>query len=208
MNKRKCLIWCKEQLRTGEDFSDVIFTDECTIQLEQHSRICFRNRLQPRILKQRAKHPIKIHIWGGISQKGATRLVMFTGIMNAVCLGAVYEAGLLPFIQERFPDGRRLYQDNDPKHSSKYIEQFLEERGVNWWYTPPESPDLNPIELVWGSLKQYLRNHSKPKNLVELKAGIEQFWLTLTPQVCGKYIGHLKKVIPKIISVGGAPSGY
>ena len=195
-------------MRSKEDFADVIFTDECTVQLEQHSRVCFRKRLQPRVLKQRAKHPIKIHIWGGISIKGATSLVMFTGIMNAVRLGAVYEAGLIPFIHERFPDGHRLYQDNDPKHSSKYIEEFLEQQGVNWWYSPPESPDLNPIELVWGSLKQYLRNHFKPKNLEELKAGIEQFWLTLTPQVCTKYISHLKKVIPKIISVGGSPSGY
>ena len=133
---------------------------------------------------------------------------MFTGIMNAERLGAVYEAGLVPFIQERFPDGHRLYQDNDPKHSSKYIEEFLKQRGINWWYTPPESPDLNPIELVWGSLKQYLRSYYKPKNLEQLKAGIEQFWLTLTPEVCAKYISHLKKVIPKIVSVEGAPSGY
>ena len=133
---------------------------------------------------------------------------MFTGIMNAERLGAIYEAGLLPFIQERFPDGHRLYQDNDPKYSSKYIETFFEQRGVDWWYTPPESPDLNPIELVWGSLKQYLRNHSKPKNLEELKAGIEQFWVTLTSQVCAKCISHLKKVIPKIISAAGGPSGY
>lgn len=95
-----------------------------------------------------------------------------------------------------------------PKHSSKYIEQFLEEKGVNWWYTPPESPDLNPIELVWGSLKEYLRNRFKPKNLEELKTGIERFWLTLIPEVCRKYISHLKKVIPKIVSVGGGPSGY
>ena len=120
-------MWCNEQLRSKEEFLDVIFTDECTVQLEQHSRICFRKKLQSRALKQRAKHPIKIHIWGGISTKGATSLVMFTGIMNAERLGAVYKAGLVPFIQERFPDGHRLYQDNNPKHSSKYIEEFLKQ---------------------------------------------------------------------------------
>ena len=107
---------------------------------------------------------------------------MSSKIMNATRLGTVYEVGLLPFIQERFPDGHRLYQFNDLKHSSKYIKRFLE-KGVNWWYTPPKLSDLNPIELVWGSLKQYLRNHSKTKNLKELKTGIEQFWLTLTPEV-------------------------
>jgi len=133
---------------------------------------------------------------------------MFSGIMNADRLVTIYEAGLLPFIRERFQDSHRLYQDNDPKHSSKKIEKFFEEKGVNWWYSPPESPDLNPIELVWGSMKQYLRTHYKPKNLDELKAGIERFWLTLTPQVCQKYISHLRKVIPKVIEVAGAPSGY
>ena len=29
----------------------------------------------------------------------------------------------------------------------------------------PESPDLNPIKLVWGSMKQFLRSSYKPRNL-------------------------------------------
>ena len=208
MNQRKRLLWCKEQVRAKEDFYDVIFSDECTVQLESHSRICFRNQNEKRGLKQRPKHPIKLYIWGGISKRGATKLVMFSGIMNTNRLITVYEAGLLPFLRERFEHGHRLYQDNDPKHSSKKIEDFFEEKEVNWWYSPPESPDLNPIELVWGSMKQYLRTDYKPKNLDELKAGIERFWLTLTPQVCYRYISHLNKVISKVIEVEGAPSGY
>lgn len=195
-------------LRSKEEFQDVIFTDESSVQLEQHSRICFRKRLQPRKLKQRAKHPVKIHVWGGISVKGATRVIMFTGIMNAQRLRVILEAGLLPFIEEKFSSHHRLFHDNDPKHSSNLIEDFFEEKNVNWWPTPPESPDLNPIELVWGSMKQYLRTHYKPRNLEELKNEIEAFWVTLTPQVCKRYIGHLKKVIPKIVEVEGDPSGY
>lgn len=115
---------------------------------------------------------------------------------------------MLPFIRETFPYRHRLQQDNDPKHASALIESFFDENGVNWWPTPPESPDLNPIENVWGSLKQYLRNTCKPKNLDELQSGIVQFWATMTPEVCAKYIGHLKKVIPKVIEKDGGPSGY
>ena len=208
LNKAKRLIWAKEQQRTKETFANCIFTDESTVQLDSHSRICFRKIKQPRVLKQRAKHPAKIHIWGGISAKGATKLILFNGIMNAERLKKILEAGLLPFIEQKFPDGHRLYQDNDPKHASKLIEKFFEERNVKWWYTPPESPDLNPIELVWGSMKQYLRNTWKPTNLDQLKRGIESFWSTLTPAVCRKYIGHLQKVIPKVVEVGGEPTGY
>jgi len=133
---------------------------------------------------------------------------MFSGLMNAERLIRIYEAGLIPFLNERFPRGHRLYQDNDPKHSSVAVEVYFEEKGVNWWATPPESPDLNPIENVWGSLKQYLRNVYKPKNLEELKSGIQQFWQTLTPEQCTHYINHLRKVIPKVIQEEGGPSGY
>jgi len=73
---------------------------------------------------------------------------------------------------------------------------------------PSESPDTNPIENVWGSLKQYLRTKYKPRNLDELKQGVETFRQTLTPAVCRRYIGHLYKVIPKIITVNGDPSGF
>ena len=186
----------------------MIFADESTVQLERHSRLCFRKRLHARRLKQRAKHPVKVNIWGGISARGATRVIIFTGTMNAERLGTILEAGLLPFIQENFSDGHRLFHDNDPKHSSYFIEDFFKRNHVKWWPTPPESPDLNPIENVWGSMKQYLRAHYKPTNLQELKDGIRSFWQTLTPAVCQRYISHLNKVIPKIVSVQGDPSGY
>ena len=58
-------------------------------------------------------------------------------------------------------------------------------------------------------MKQYLRTIYKPKNLQELKDGIEQFWITLTPEVCKRYIKHTTvKVIPKVVNVQGDSSGY
>ena len=80
---------------------------------------------------------------------------------------------------------------------------------MNWWQTPPKSPDLNPIENVWGSLKYFLRHSHKPKNLdSQLIAGILLFWKTLTPEVCSKHIPHFNKVIPIVVEVNGAASGY
>ena len=65
-----------------------------------------------------------------------------------------------------------------------------------------------PIENVWGSLKYYLRHEYKPTNLASLEDGIKNFWKTLTPQLCRKYISHLHTVIPKVIAANGAASGY
>ena len=96
----------------------------------------------------------------------------------------------------------------NPKHRSSYIESYFDDHNINWWPTPPESPDLNPIENVWGILKRYLHSKHKPKALEELKQGVTKFWQTLTPAVCRKYINHLHKVIPKVVEVDGDPSGY
>ena len=65
---------------------------------------------------------------------------------------------------------------------------------------------LNPIELVWGVMKTHLRAKVKPKDLQELEAGIREFWKTLKPDVCSKFIGHLSQVIPIVAEKNGEPS--
>ena len=207
VNKEKRLSWC-EQIDDDDNFNNVIFTDECSVQLQHHSRKCFRKKGQQKKFKPVPKHPLKVHIWGGISARGATQIVIFTGKLCATKLLKIFEASLVPFITNVYPDGHRLMQDNDPKHTSKLARSFFEQAGINWWKTPPESPDLNPIENVWGSLKRYLRDHHKPRNQAMLIEGIKTYWKSLSPAVCRKYIKHIKKVIPEVIKQKGCPSGY
>ena len=76
-----------------------------------------------------------------------------------------------------------------------------------WWRSPPELPDLNPIENIWGSLKQYLRTQYKPHNMEELKQGIMQFWNSHWKYM-KVYFSLTHKVIPKVVEVNGNPSGY
>ena len=96
-------------------------------------------------------------------------------------------------------------QENDPKHCSRIAKQFFEDNNVNWWRTPPESPDLNPIENLWHELKEFLRDRVKPKDQSELVEGIKSFWGTVDREKCVKYISHL---IPKVIELQSDATGY
>ena len=73
--------------------------------------------------------------------------------MNAASYVQILETTLLPAVNVLFHgDKYRFMQDNDPKHTSKRAQEFFAE--YDWWKTPPESPDLNPIENL---LKEYIR---------------------------------------------------
>ena len=78
----------------------------------------------------------------------------------------ILNGALLPFISAKFPDSHGFMQDNDPKHTSRLAKAYLEEQGINWWHTPPNSADINPIERVWAELKQYIARRIKPLNKV------------------------------------------
>ena len=52
----------------------------------------------------RPKHPVKMHIWAGISINGRTNLVMFDGIMDAQLYVRILREALLPSAQRLYPD--------------------------------------------------------------------------------------------------------
>ena len=70
------------------------------------------------------------------------------------------------FPSENFPppNSHRFMQDNNPKHCTRFAQRFYDEASINWWHTPQELPDLNPIENLWHELKDYLRGVIKPTN--------------------------------------------
>ena len=156
----------------------------------------------------RAKHPVKVHVWAGISRRGATQICIFEGIMERFLYTSILDRTLLPFIQQVYPSSHRFMQDNDPKHTSLHGRDFLDRNSVNWWKTPAKSPDMNPIENLWHELKEYICREVKPRTKDELVDGISKFWETVTVEKCNRYINHLKKVIPRVIELNGEPTGY
>lgn len=78
-NKDMRLRQAQEWKAVGEQFDNVLFTDESTVSLEQFALRCWRKKGCPGVSKHRVKHPLKLHVWGGISRCGPGPLVIFHG---------------------------------------------------------------------------------------------------------------------------------
>ena len=96
----------------------------------------------------RPKHPVKVHVWAGISLRGRTGVCVFDGIMDASMYVSILRETLVPFLREVYPEGHRFMQDNDPKHTSRLAAQFFDDNCINWWKTPAKSPDLAQDEGI------------------------------------------------------------
>ena len=185
----------------------MVWTDKSTIQLENNRTFSYRKVGSAPKPKPRAKHPFKVMVWAGISKKGATNICLLGCSVNSAVYQEVLRTHLLPFLHERLPNGR-FKQDNAPCHTSKATHKFFQANRIKVLKTPPESPDLNPIENLWHEMKHFIRTTAKPRNKEELLQGIQSFWATVTPEKCCRFIEHLRKVMPKVIEVNGEATGY
>ena len=51
-----------------------------------------------------------------------------------------------------------LVMDNLKSHHASEIKVYFKRRGVRLLFLPPYSPDMNPIEIVWNSLKRRFKS--------------------------------------------------
>ena len=138
VNMEKRVQFCTKLVEENETFDNVIFTDECSVQFHNNKTTSYRQKGMLTPHEGKPKHPLKIHVWGGISRRGTTGLLIFDGILKSdFFVEEILGNTLLPFTREAYGDDHRFQQDNDPKHRSKLAQKFMTDNNINWWNTWP-----------------------------------------------------------------------
>ena len=130
-NKIKHLEFCQMVMETNDDFANVICTDESSVEIERATTIRFHKQGEMYKPTPKPKHPLKVHVWGGIRKYGPTELVIVDGVMDAV-LYIADTGNIAPFFYQKHPSPKnRFQQDNDSKHTSN-AKQFYNDKNINW----------------------------------------------------------------------------
>ena len=105
-------------------------------------------------------------------------------------------------------------QDNAPAHGSKYTKTWLQNHGIRFLKWPPNSPDLNPIEIVWNWMKQWIQEvysieidsvESQGKKLKpdRLRQIVQEAWEQITEDALDGLLHTMHKRCQDVIDAHG-----
>lgn len=181
--------------------------------------------------------PVKgkqLHVYGGITKYGVTRLIRVTGttghpkkylryckkakaMVQHSGVGAVEFQEVLG--EELQPQGQQLFSaagvqdwslllDGAAAHRAPATVAFMSSKGIrivaDW---PPNSPDLNPIENAWAWLKQQLYAQQYA-SLEAMWQAAEAIWASMPLSMCQNLMNSIATRKAICIEREGGYTGY
>jgi len=200
-HKHKRLLFCR--VHHDDDIKKWIFADEAGFTCGGGGEVYWIEPNDPIPVELRTSHPARINVFAAIGYNDWSPPVLYTGTMTAKRYIETLRDHVLPMWPGK---GYRFLHDRAAFHFTKAVRDFMEEKKIKVLDDfPPCSPDLNPIEAVWGWLKHEVAK-LRPRTVGDLKAAILETWQTMPIETYRNFITHLKKVFGQVINASGGNS--
>ena len=188
------------------DWRIVCFSDETMIQLDANiTRAWHPKGARPSV--PRKKFPAKIMFWSAVSTWFKFDLVEIEGTMTATKYVEMLRSKFIPWVRKQRKRAIVFQQDNAPSHTARHTKAFFEEDNIVCLDWPPYSPDLNPIENLWGILKQNV-DARKPRTLAELRSISQEEWKRIPMDMVRECINSMPRRLSSVIESNGEQTGY
>lgn len=149
-----------------------------------------------------------VMVWGCMASNGVGNLEFIESTMD--------KFQYLNIIKKNIPESATklglgnhfmFQQDNDPKHTAYIVKLWLLYNVPKQLHTPPQSPDLNPIEHLWDLLERRIRQHSiTSKNM--LKEKLLEEWSKIRPEDTKVLVDSMGKRLKEVLFRRGYPTKY
>ena len=209
-HRKKRKKWAEARVDwTLEKWSKVIFSDEKKFNLDGPDGFAYYwhdLRREPRVFSRRRAGGGSLMVWGAFSQHGKSTLAIMEGRQNSEAYVDILRNHLLPFGAQQ-PDSQWTFQqDNAPIHTSGLTKAWLSEQGIKVMEWPAVSPDLNPIENLWGILaRDVYRNARQFQTKEQLKEQVMRSWADIGSATLENLVNSMPKRCRDVKRAKGAP---
>ena len=211
-----------ERYPTKEHWRKVRFSDEVHFGLGPQGRLMIIRKPGQRFCKnciQETAEPAekkKVHAWGAIGYNFKSDLVFYDVPLNTngKMTLKVYRDQILDLIIKPWLQAGQdfvLEEDRDSGHGvSKYniVREWKEEYGLKHYFNCPRSPDLAPIENVWGMDKAYMRKFTHWTKAETEELAAEAWNEGVSQESINRLVDSMPARLKAVIDMGGKMTGY
>ena len=213
-NKQRRVEFAYEYINQGNIWETVIFSDEKTFQSCNNGKIrVYRpsgTRYDERYTnKTNQSGRFSINVWGWISARGPGVCQIVQGRLNAPLYCNILNQVMIPSVDAVYGQDFIFQQDNAPIHKARIVQNYLEENQIRVLPWPSKSPDINPIENVWGEMTKFMYKHNfQPRTRDELSQRIMEAWDTITQEYTRNLVLSMPRCLQALIDNNGATTKY
>lgn len=214
-NRVKRLEFAREYINKSRSFwQTVIFSDESKYNLFGSDGRGYVWRKKNTELQTKNLLPTvkfgggKVLVWGCMAASGVGNLVFIEGHMTAQMYIDILRDNLKSSARKLgLENSFHFQQDNDPKHTAHLTREFLLYHTPHQLKTPPQSPDMNPIENLWSILEVAVRKH-KISNKDDMKEVLQTAWSEICPKVTTTLVDSMPRRLQAVIDAKGMHTKY
>jgi len=211
-HKQERLLFARKYMSWNEKWKNVIFSDEKKFNLDGPDGFQYYwhdLRKEPEKCMSRNFGGGTVMVWAGFCYNGKTSLCFVTSRMNSENYIQLLDNVLIDFGANVLSDTYIFQQDNAPIHKSQKTLNWFNSRSIELIDWPARSPDLNPIENLWGMLARAVYGNGKQFSSVgDLRNTIKQEWDNIQECTLHKLILSMEDRIFQVIKHSGGQTKY
>lgn len=207
-HRRARMEFAKESIKTRRDWSKIIWSDEKKFNLDGPDGIRYYwhdLRHEQHYMSRRAFGGGSLMVWGAFVGGRLFDLVVCEHTLDSKKYIDVLEKSLV----SSMCNGLTFMHDGASAHRSKMTSSWLQKKKIPTIKWPANSPDLNPIENVWGILtRAVFANGRQFKNKVELREEVLKQWSLIKPKELLNHVESMTDRLVELIKKNGGNTKY
>ncbi|CDF38907.1 Transposase [Chondrus crispus] len=205
--------WCSEKVTwTVSDWMNVVWSDEKKFNLDGPDGFGYYwhdLRTDNWMFSKRQQGGDSVMVWGAFSGTKKCELSVLNGKQDAIKYIDTLESYLLPFVDQEMGPSWVFMQDGASIHRARRTFQWFDEEEIPLLEWPAKSPDLNPIENLWGILARTVYAHQRQfKDVDELLEVIMEAWDEVSEECLEKLVRSMQKRCFECVMAKGGPTKY
>jgi len=214
-NVAERLAFAEAHVQWGNEWNVVLFSDEKKFNLDGPDGFAYYwhdLRKEDLIFSKRQHGGGSVMIWVAVSHTFSTNVVEIPGTLTATRYRQILQTHLVPIcddIEAEYDEHAVFQQDNATPHVAHATLDWLDEHGIDYLEWPSKSPDLNPVENIFGMLARrvYLENRQFA-TLDELRDAIHQSWDEITQEDIAAVVDSMHHRMVAVIASHGSYTKY